>query len=100
MRVEIWAGGEQLRRYIQLNEPTSSLSQTRPEFTQVENGIGLLSSRTRISIDNVDLSGGTNGIKNTFYLDPSLCDRNFATLSFSDTCVCEYFAEVPTKVCF
>lgn len=100
MRIEIWAGGEQLRRYIQLNEPTSSLSQTRPEFTQVQNGTGLLSSRTRISVDDVDLSAGTTGIKNTFYLDPVLCDRNFANLSFSDTCVCEYFGGEPSKLCF
>lgn len=100
MRIEIWAGGEQLRRFVQLNEPSSSLSQTRPEFAQVQNGTGMLSSRTKITVDDVDLSGGSNGIKNTFYLDPTLCDRNFTNLSFNDTCVCEFFAGQPSKECF
>ena len=100
MKIVVWAGGEQLRRFIQLNEPTSSLSQSRPEFTQVQNGTGLLSSRTTISVDNVDFSGGTSGVKNTFFLDPILCDRNFVNLEFSDTCYCEFFAGEPTKFCF
>lgn len=100
MRIEIWAGGEMLRRYTQLNEPTSSLSQTRPEFIQVDNGVGLLSSRTLIRLDDIDLGRGTNGIKNTWYLDPVLCDRNFVNLSSSDTCVCEFFAGEPTRFCF
>ena len=100
MRIDIWAGGEMLRRFIQLNEPTSSLSQTRPEFMQVENGVGMLSSRTIIRLDDIDLGRGTNGIKNTWYLDPLLCDRNFVNLSSSDTCVCEFFAGEPTKFCF
>jgi hypothetical protein len=100
MRIEIWAGGEMLRRYTQLNEPSTSLSQTRPEFMQVDNGIGMLSSRTIIRLDDIDLGRGTNGIKNTWYLDPVLCDRNFVNLSSSDTCVCEFFAGDPVKFCF
>ncbi len=100
MEIKIYAGGEQLRRFIQLNEPTSSLSQTRPEFTQVQNGTGLFSSRTDRIITDVQLSEGTNGVKNTFYLDPILCDRNFVNLEFSDTCYCEFFAGAPSKQCF
>ena len=100
MRIVIWAGGKELRRYVQLAEPTTSLSQSRPEFMQVENGVGLLSSRTRIGVDNVDLAGGTGGVKNTFYLDPILCDRNFVSLEVTDTCYCDFFAGEPVKRCF
>lgn len=100
MRIEIWAGGEMLRRYIQLNEPTSSLSQTRPDFVQVENGIGMLSSRTIIKLDQIDLGRGSNGIKNTWYLDPILCDRNFVNLTSSDTCKCEFLGPDPIQFCF
>lgn len=43
----IWAGGEELSTYIQVANPSSSLIQDRPEYTNVENGFGIFSTRTR-----------------------------------------------------
>ncbi|MEI6123227.1 MAG: hypothetical protein WCQ95_06310 [Bacteroidota bacterium] len=39
------AGGDDLSIYIDLNEPTSSIIQERPSYTNVTNGIGILSCR-------------------------------------------------------
>lgn len=39
------AGGEEYDTYMRVNGPSYSLVQDRPEFTNVENGLGLFSSR-------------------------------------------------------
>lgn len=44
------AGGTELSTYIDVNEPSTSLIQERPEYTNVKGGIGIFSSRTRTTI--------------------------------------------------
>jgi hypothetical protein len=41
------AGGIELNTYMEVNEPSSSIIQDRPEYSNIENGIGLFSSRAR-----------------------------------------------------
>lgn len=43
------AGGEEYDTYMRVNGPSNSLVQDRPEYTNVENGFGLLSSRYNVS---------------------------------------------------
>lgn len=43
--VRITGGADDLNTFITVNEPSSSLVQERPEFTNIENGLGIFSSR-------------------------------------------------------
>ena len=45
----VTAGGEEYDTYLRVNGPSYSLVQDRPEYTNVENGFGLLSSRLTVS---------------------------------------------------
>lgn len=40
------AGGTELNTYMEVNEPSNSIIQDRPEYTNVENGLGIFSART------------------------------------------------------
>jgi hypothetical protein len=63
----IEAGGTELNTYMEVNEPSSSIVQERPQYTNVENGIGLFSARAR-AIKNKKLSDQTKAtIKEDFY---------------------------------
>ena len=93
----IWAGGEDLAKYIDLNKPTLGVNANRPEFPDIENGIGLFSSRTNISIDRVALAPT---IENSYYLSGILCDAGFANVSSGDTCTCRRTSTGPEQVCF
>lgn len=42
------AGGEEYDTYMRVNGPSYSLVQDRPEYTNIENGFGLLSSRYQV----------------------------------------------------
>ncbi len=39
------AGGDDLNTFIEVNKPSTSIIQEKPEFTNITNGLGLLSSR-------------------------------------------------------
>jgi hypothetical protein len=41
----IYAGGIDLATYMEVNEPSSSIIQDRPDYSNIENGIGIFSSR-------------------------------------------------------
>ncbi len=64
-------GTEDLNTYIQVNEPLSTINQQRPQFTNIQNGLGLFSSRFTYSVNNLDLTFDTRN-----YLIDEL-DRNF-----------------------
>jgi len=44
----VTAGGEEYDTYLRVNGPSYSLVQDRPEYTNVENGFGLMSSRYKV----------------------------------------------------
>ena len=41
----VYAGGTELATYMEVNEPSSSIIQDRPEYSNIKNGIGIFSSR-------------------------------------------------------
>lgn len=49
IRLDITAGSEDLFKYIQISQPSSSLSQTQPTYTNLTGGLGLFASRTTVS---------------------------------------------------
>ncbi|MDQ3192582.1 MAG: hypothetical protein M3Q58_13395 [Bacteroidota bacterium] len=51
--------GEELNTYMEVNEPITGVVQEKPEYTNIENGIGIFSSRLDQSIPNKGLSSGT-----------------------------------------
>ena len=47
-QLKIIVAGEDLNTYMEVNEPTTGIVQEKKEFTNVTNGIGILSARTSI----------------------------------------------------
>lgn len=45
----VYACGEELDNYMQINGPSSSIAQERPSYTNINNGLGVFSSRTKTS---------------------------------------------------
>ena len=64
-------GTSALETYINVNRPITGIVQQRPQFTNINNGIGIFSSRFTHVRNNVDLSPDTKN-----YLIDEL-DRNF-----------------------
>ena len=64
-------GSLDLANYIAINSPTTSLVQQRPVFTNIDNGIGLFSSRSTTIVEGIGLNEMTMS-----YLSDEL-DRNF-----------------------
>ena len=54
------AAGEDLSTYLVLNQNSSSLVLDRPEYSNIENGIGILSSRSSDTVESVKISNSTN----------------------------------------
>ncbi|MDA9017784.1 hypothetical protein N9I47_00150 [bacterium] len=54
------AAGEDLATYLVLNENSNSLVLDRPEYSNIENGVGILSSRTVKSVNGVKITNQTN----------------------------------------
>lgn len=95
MVIDVYAGGSNLQKYMALNAPTAGINQNKPEFPGIENGTGLFSSRTKITLEDVDfprsnLGGGPyTTFYNQFYLSGILCERNFVKVSSNDTLICD-----------
>ncbi len=63
----IEAGGKELNTYMEVTEPSSSIIQDRPEYSNIINGIGIFSSRAR-AIKTKKLNDVTVSlIKNDYY---------------------------------
>lgn len=95
MKIDVYAGGSDLQKYMALNAPTTGVNQSKTEFPQIEEGTGLFSSRTVISLNDVDFpransgQGPYTGDYDSFYLSRVMCDRNFVKLSSQDTLICK-----------
>lgn len=88
MDIEIWAASEALVTYYELNEPASGINQNRPDFEQVENGTGLVTSRTSARRNNIALESTkvfANLVKSN-----ATCGLNFVDVRNNgrDTCYC------------
>ena len=54
------AAGEDLSTYLILNQNSSSLVLDRPEYSNIQNGVGILSSRTFDTLNGVKITNSTN----------------------------------------
>ena len=72
----VYAGGDDLSTYMDVNAPSTSVVQERPIFTNIENGVGLFSSRFRVVRANYSLSPNT--------LDTLAYGNNSCQLKFKD----------------
>lgn len=46
LKFYVYAGGEELLNYMNINGPSSSIVQERPQYTNIDNGLGVYSART------------------------------------------------------
>ena len=65
---------DDLNTYMEVSEPSLSIIQERPPFTNIKNGIGLFSSRYVNELDSVQLGPNTKGFIKS---DPDLIARGF-----------------------
>jgi hypothetical protein len=88
IKITVWAAAEDLVTYYELNEPSSGINQNRPVFEQVTNGSGIISSRTKTTLDSIRLE------PNRFFPDlinsDATCGLQFVTFigTTRDTCFC------------
>lgn len=66
LRIEIYIASEQLETYLNINQPSNSLAQERPVFGNIENGVGLFSSRGAFKIGYYINDASVDSLKNNF----------------------------------
>ena len=69
-------GSEDLYTYTKVNEPITGIVQERPQFTNINNGIGLFSSRYTYSVA-LENDGGLSGFTIDYLKSVDGLDRNF-----------------------
>ena len=57
--IEMTLGSQDLKTYMAVNEPITGIVQERPQFTNINNGIGLFSSRYSYEYKGLDLHSGS-----------------------------------------
>lgn len=87
--VEIYGASEELMTFIELNKPSTGINQNRPDYSQVVNGTGILSSRTFSRRLGVGLQ---QRLYDRLVVSQVTCDLNFARFESAnpngDTCLC------------
>jgi len=87
--VEIYGASEELMTFIELNKPSTGINQNRPDYSQVVNGAGILSSRTFARRLGVNLQ---QRLYDRLIISQVTCDLNFARFELGnpngDTCLC------------
>lgn len=74
----VTVASEDLQTYINVNRPITGIAQQRPQFTNINNGIGLFSSRLTIDRSENDGSGFKLATSSEEYLkSPNGLNRNF-----------------------
>jgi len=74
IEIEVYAADRDYTFYRELNGPIDGLAQTRPEFTNVENGIGLFASRYSLIAKSQISESTTN-----YLIQRYRSSRNFST---------------------
>ncbi len=89
---EAVVGGTDMRSFVEVNRPSPGIAQEKPLFTNVENGVGLFTSRNA----RFATSGGTTNPqirehrldeRSVNYLVMNRCDLNFVKVG-RDSCYC------------
>lgn len=86
--LRIIGASEELMTYIDLSRPSTGVNQNRPQYQQVVNGTGILSSRTEVFRDAILLQ---NSLYDRLVVSNLTCDLNFARVELAgrDTCYCD-----------
>lgn len=86
--IELIGASEELMTFIELSQPVSGVNQNRPEYEQVVNGAGILSSRTAIRLNDILLQ---QKLFDRLIVSNATCDLNFADviLGGRDTVWCD-----------
>lgn len=83
--IYISAAADDLTTYISVSQPAEGIVQDKPLFTNVENGIGIFSSRTGQEKTGMELSPlSLDSLIRGIYT----CDLKFGKPSAGDTCYC------------
>jgi len=75
IEIAVYAGGDDLSTYMDVSAPSTSVVQDRPIFTNVNNGIGLFSSRTT-GVRSYNVSGAAS-MNDTLAYSTSTCHLRF-----------------------
>ena len=88
IRIEIWSVGEDLQTFMELNQPSGGISQNKPAFPQVTNGTGVVSTRSKASLNVPNIN---TSLENRIVRSNRLCDLRFAIVRNQgrDTCICD-----------
>jgi hypothetical protein len=66
--IEFYGAGEDLYTYIQVNQPSIGIIQKKPEYSNINNGLGIFSSRYVTMIKKIPLSADMrNTLRNSAY---------------------------------
>jgi hypothetical protein len=76
MDFTFYGAGEDLYTYVQVNKPSIGIVQKKPEFTNIENGLGIFSSRHINRFNNVSI---TRDMKSRLAISPITESLNFVT---------------------
>ncbi len=87
MDIEITGASEDMMTFIELSKPATGVNQNRPQFEQVVNGTGILTSRTVSRRNDIKLQ---STIYDRLLEAGIVCDLNFARVELggADTCYC------------
>jgi hypothetical protein len=66
LRIEIYSASEPLETYLNINQPSNTLAQERPVYGNIENGVGLFSSRTSLQRSFYINDASVDSLKNNF----------------------------------
>jgi hypothetical protein len=73
MEYIIYAGAESLDTFLQVNQPSTTIAQDKPSYSNINGGVGIFSARSR-SIITHDLS--------PYFIDKIACNANTNPLGF------------------
>lgn len=82
----VYAGGEELNTYMEVNAPSTSLVQEKPVYTNINDGLGLFSARYQKLSNHQTLTFATEDTlaKGQFSCGLQFLDRNGSILNSSD----------------
>lgn len=83
--VNLFAGSDDLATYISVSQPSNTILQDPPFYSNVENGAGILASRVSLERPNIGL---TSASLDSLIFGKLTCPLRFAKASFLDTLTC------------
>ncbi len=83
--IHLTAGSDDLATYISVSQPSNTILQDPPFFTNVDNGAGIFASRVGLDRPNIGL---TSASMDSLVFGKMTCPLRFAKASFLDTLTC------------